>query len=101
MDYFCVGWRHTDYGCFAFTGSGFYPRDMVSSPSQHLLITTRDDYIAKVPIRGGSAVYKRKGLFLLTLLTSELFFYCKPKQMEICSVEQAGSCHLNWLEIVN
>ena len=73
---------------------------MVSSPSQHLLITTSGS-IAKVNVRDGSAVYKHKGLFLLTLLTSELFFYCKPKQMEISSVEQAGSCHLNWLEIVN
>ena len=101
MDYFCVGWRHTEYGCFAFTGSGLDPWCMVSSADQCLLITTSDDYISKVNIRDGSAVYKHQGLFSLTLLTSELFFYCKPKQMEICSVEQAGSCHLNWLEIVN
>ena len=73
---------------------------MVSSPSQHLLTTTADHYIAKVAIRDGSADYKHQGLFKLALLTFELFFYCKPKQMEISLVELSGRYHLNWLELV-
>ena len=74
---------------------------MVSSPSQHLLITTIDDSITKVNIRDGSAVYRHKGLFSQTPLTLEfdLLFYCEPKQMEISSVEKTGSYHLNWLEL--
>ena len=73
---------------------------MVSSGDRCLVITTYEDYITKVNIKDGSAVYKHKGLFSLALLTSGLFFYCKPKQMKICSIEQAGSYHFNWLEFV-
>ena len=74
---------------------------MVSSPSQHLLITTIDDSIAKVNITDGYAVYRHKDLFSLAPFTSEsdLLFYCKPKQMEISSEEKTGSYHLNWLEL--
>ena len=53
---------------------------MVSSPSQHLLISTTDGSVAKVNVRDGSADYKRKGLFLLALLTSELFFIANPNR---------------------
>ena len=73
---------------------------MVSSADQRLFITTNDNNIANVNIKDGSAVYKHGGLFSLTMLTSELFFYCKPKQIESSSIEQAGSYHFNWLEFV-
>ena len=76
---------------------------MVWSPDNTLVMTLGDNSggsIAKVNIKDGSAVYKHRGLFSLALLTSELFFYCKLEQMEISSVEQAGSYHLNWLELV-
>ena len=73
---------------------------MVSSADRCLVFTSINDSIAKVNIKDGSAVYKHKGLFSLTLLTSELFFYFKPKQMEISSIELAGSFHFNWFEFV-
>ena len=49
---------------------------MVSSADRCLVTTTFDDEIAKVNIKDGSAVYRHKGLFSLTMLTSELFFHC-------------------------
>ena len=70
------------------------------SPNQTLVMTELDNSITKVNIKDGSVVYKRRGLFSLSLLTSELLFYCKLKQMEISSVEQAGSYQFNWLELV-
>ena len=73
---------------------------MVWSPDQTLVMTVGGSSIAKVNIKDGSAVHKHRGLFSLALLTSELFFYCKLKQMEISSVEQAGSTHFNWLKLV-
>ena len=54
-----------------------------------------DNNIANVNIQDGSAAYKHEGLFSLTLLTSEVFFYCKPKQIESSSIEQAVSYHFN------
>ena len=85
---------------FTSTGSGLGPYDMVWSPDQTVVMTLVGDTITKVNIKDGSAVYRHKGLFSLALLTSELFFYCKPKQMEISSDEQAGSYHFYWLELV-
>ena len=91
---------------FTSTDSGLCPCKMVWSPDQTLVMTTTSGFsagpIAKVtrPIKDGSAVYRHKGLFSLALLTSELFFYCKPKQMQIFSVEQEGSYHFHWLVLV-
>ena len=89
---------------FTSTDSGLRPKHMVWSPDQALVMTTTSGFdagfIAKVTIRDGSDVYEHKGLFSLALLTSELFFYCKLTQIEISSVEQAGSYHFNWLELV-
>ena len=66
--------------CFTSTGSNFKPLHMVWSPDQTLVMTNGDCSIAKVNIKDGSAVYKHKGLFLIALLTCELFFYCKLKK---------------------
>ena len=86
------------------TDSGLWPKHMVWSPDQALVMTTSNllgaSPIAKVTIRGGSAVYEHQGLFSLALLTSELFFYCRLEQMDISSVGQAGSYYLSWLELV-
>ena len=89
---------------FTSTDSNLLPEHMVWSPDQALVMTTTGLYgagpIAKVTIRDGSDVYNHRGLFSPALLTSELFFYCKLKQMDISSVEQAVSYHFNWLELV-
>ena len=66
--------------CFTSTGSNLAPYYMVWSPDQTLVMTDWN-FIAKVNIKDGSAVYKHEGLFSITLLTSELFLYCEPKQM--------------------
>ena len=86
--------------CFTSTDSGLRPLHMVWSPDQTLVMTDSFSTIAKVNIKDRSHVYIHKGLFSITLLTSELFFYCKLTQMDISSVEQAGSYHFNWLELV-
>ena len=86
--------------CFTSTGSGLYPLDMMWSPDHTLVMTVAGGSIAKVNIKDGSAVYKHQGLFSLALLTSEIFFYCKLTQINISSVEQAGSYHFYWLELV-
>ena len=85
---------------FTSTASGLWPQHMVWSPDQTLVMTHIIDPIVKLNIKDGSAVYEEEGLFLLALLTSELFFYCKLEKMEISSVEQAGIYHFNWLELV-
>ena len=69
--------------CFASTGSGLWPGHLVRSPDQTLVMTNGGNYIAKVNIEDGSAVYEHQGLFSLSLLTSELFFYCKLKKSQI------------------
>ena len=76
--------------CFTSTGSGLRPCHMVCSPDQTLVMTDWNGFIAKVIIKDGSAVYKHKGLFSLTLLTCELFFYRKLKQMQDDIICRAG-----------
>ena len=63
---------------------------MVWSPDHTLVMTDDDDFIAKVNIKDGSAVYKHQGLFSITLLTCGLFFYCKLKQMQNDILCRAG-----------
>ena len=52
------------------TGSVDKPNRMVVSPDQHLIMTTRDNFITKIKLLDGSHVYKHKGLLFTNQLTT-------------------------------